>query len=307
LQRIRDLVTRVQPDVVHAHGYKADIYVYLALRRLSVPLVSTCHTWYDNDPVVTLYGAADRLILRKYTNVVAVSEEVRQRLLKAGVLDQKIRLIRNGIDVTSYEEATPCLPSELNSPDSLIVGLVGRLSTEKGVDLFLRAAAIVLRKFPTAKFTVVGEGPDSASLKALIHELGIEANAFLLGRRENMPGIYASFDLMVSASRQEGLPMAILEGMASGLPLIATSVGQVPDVVVDGQSGVLVPPKDIDALAAAIISLLEDPSRRRLLGVAARKRIKENFSADRMAADYMSLYKNAASQIEAPHQAIGVR
>jgi glycosyltransferase involved in cell wall biosynthesis len=101
---------------------------------------------------------------------------------------------------------------------------------------------------------------------------------------------------MVSASRQEGLPMAILEGMASGLPLIATSVGDVPTMVLDGRTGVMVPPEDTAVLASAILTLLRDPAQRKRLGAAARKLIEDEFSADRMTADYLRVYEKAASR-----------
>src|ERR1019366_7310496 len=106
---IRDLSLQTGADVVHAHGFKADIYVYLALRGRGVPFVSTCHTWYDNDLLVTLYGKLDRLVLRGFPRVVAVSDEVRQRLLKAGVRVDRIRMVRNGIDLRPFDGAVPSL------------------------------------------------------------------------------------------------------------------------------------------------------------------------------------------------------
>jgi glycosyltransferase involved in cell wall biosynthesis len=135
---IRELAARTGADVVHAHGYKADIYVYLALRRLGIPLVSTCHTWYDNDFMVSLYGKADRFVLRKYSRIVAVSDEVKQRLFKAGVRGEKIRLVRNGIDLRPFDGAVPELREDSTPDRKLIVGLIGRLSWEKGIDIFLQ-------------------------------------------------------------------------------------------------------------------------------------------------------------------------
>jgi glycosyltransferase involved in cell wall biosynthesis len=290
---IRELAARTGADVVHAHGYKADIYVYLALRRLGIPLVSTCHTWYDNSLLVSLYGKADRFVLRKYARIVAVSDEVRQRLLKAGVRGEKIRLVRNGIDLRPFENAGPALRDDLTSDRTLVVGLIGRLAWEKGVDIFLHAAARVLVEFPGAKFVVVGEGPDKDKLERLVDELNIRESVSILGRRDDMPSVYASLDVMVSSSRQEGLPMAILEGMASRLPLVATAVGEVPTVVLDGCTGVLVPAEDTDLLSAGIVELLRDPEKRTRLGAAARQRIEEEYSAERMTADYLRVYGEA--------------
>ena len=125
------------------------------------------------------------------------------------------------------------------------------------------AAAKVLVELPSTKFVVVGEGPDRDKLESLIDELKIRKSVSMLGRRDDMPSVYASLDIMVSASRQEGLPMAILEGMASSLPLVATAVGEVPTVVLDGHTGVLVPPEDASLLASAIVKLLRDSDRAR--------------------------------------------
>jgi glycosyltransferase involved in cell wall biosynthesis len=290
---IRDLVAKTKPDIVHAHGYKADIYVYFALRNPSTALVSTCHTWYDNNLALTLYGVADRFALKSYAAIVAVSEEVRQRLVKAGVRKDRIHMVRNGIDLRPFTNAQPVLRNDTSS-DVPIVGLIGRLSVEKGVDIFLRAAAQVAAVLPATKFIVVGEGADRSKLESLIDELDIRKHVSMLGQRDDMPSIYASLDMMVSSSRHEGLPMAILEGMASSLPIIATPVGDVPTVVMDGRTGLMVPADDPALLASSIIALLQNPDRRKLLGTTARKLIEDEFSAERMTADYLRVYHEAS-------------
>jgi glycosyltransferase involved in cell wall biosynthesis len=295
LATIRELAVRTGADIVHAHGYKADIYVYLALRAQHIPLVSTCHNWIDRDLSVSLYGALDRFVLRNYMRVVAVSNEVKHRLLKAGVREEEIRLIRNGIDLRLFDNAHPILRSDSTADHPLMVGLVGRLSKEKGVDIFIRAAAHVLVKLPRARFLVIGEGPDRERLELLIDELQIRESLQILGHRDDMPSIYASLDLMVSSSRQEGLPMAILEGMANRLPLVATAVGEVPTIVLDGQTGVLVPAESVEALSEGILDLLRDPAKRTRFGMAARQLIEEEFSAERMTADYLRVYEEAVA------------
>ena len=123
--------------------------------------------------------------------------------------------------------------------------------------------------------------------------MNIRESVNLLGRREDMTSLYASLDVMVSSSRQEGLPLAVLEGMASGLALVATAVGEVPKVVVDGRTGLLVPAQDVGSLAAGILELLHNPEKRKRLGGAARQLIEEEYSAARMAADYLRVYQEA--------------
>ncbi len=296
---IRSLAQQTQADVVHAHGYKADIYTFLALRNTRTPLVSTCHTWYDNNALLRLYGALDRRTLRSYAAVIAVSEEVRQRLLAARVPSHRVSLIRNGIDLSPFDR--PRAAESDTRP--LTVGLVGRLSQEKGIDLFLRAAARVLTHLPSTQFLIAGDGPDRPTLQSLIDDLGIGANATLLGRTEDMPAFYASLDLMVSSSRQEGLPIALLEGMASRLPIVATSVGAVPALISHQQTGLLVPAENIDALSSAILTLLQHPDLRLQYGTAAQHLIAQQFSAQRMTSDYLGVYQAVLHERHPDHRA----
>jgi glycosyltransferase involved in cell wall biosynthesis len=293
ISRIRELTVQTGADIVHCHGYKADIYAFLALGSTGIPLVSTCHTWYDNDLRVYLYGVLDRFVLRKYARVIAVSEEVRQRLLRSRTARERITVIRNGIDLIRFNAAALLSHTDRVRQDSIVVGLVGRLSREKGVDIFLRAASIVLADYPNTMFVVAGDGPDRSELERLIDSLGIASKVSLLGRRDDMPSVYRSFDVMVSSSRKEGLPVVILEGMATGLPVVATRVGEVPNLIQDGETGLLVQPNAPRALAEAIVKLLVNEEHRNRLGCTAKKLIEREFSAERMAAEYIRVYKDA--------------
>ncbi len=290
--RIQDLVRTTGADVVHAHGYKADVYAYWALRRSGTALVSTCHNWLDNSLALRLYGALDRHLLRSFHRIVAVSAGIRNRLLEDGVREDKIQLIHNGVDMGPFASIERSSPAQ-SSAGPLKVGVAARLSPEKGVDVFLRGAALVHQKMPEAHFLVGGDGPDRAALQALIDELQLGSSATLLGRQEHMPAFYAGLDLAVLPSRVEGLPMALLEAMASGLPVVATAVGEIPQVLRHGRTGLVVKPEDPSALAEAMIELLSDAPRRLAMGTEARFRVAESFSGDRMTADYLNVYKQA--------------
>lgn len=282
---IRELARRLEADVVHAHGYKADVYGYLAMRGTGTPIVSTCHNWIDETTAVRLYGALDRRVLRQFAGVVAVSAAVRDRLIGSGVPAGRVRLIANGVDLRRFA-VTRSLPKD----GPLRVGLVARLSPEKGVDLFLRAAAEVLQELPRATFVVAGEGLERATLERLIATLGLYHAVQLAGRQEDMPGFYRELDLLVSSSRAEGMPVALLEGMAAGLPVVATDVGEVPKLIQAG-TGTLVTVEDAPALAAAMLALLRDPERRKQCGQASRSLIQERYSAEHMVAQYLELYR----------------
>ncbi len=290
---IRRMTERLEVDIVHAHGYKADIYAYLAFRGNRRPaLVSTCHTWYDNDLAVGIYGAIDRRVLRHFDEVVAVSAEVQTRLLRAGVSAEKVRLIRNGVSLPppAVDEGPK---TGAGVVEDLRVGLVGRLAPEKGVDIFLEAVSRLAPNYPKVEFVVAGDGPERAELAALLDKLNLHDHATLLGQQTDMPAFYRSLDVMVSASRQEGLPMALLEGMAHSLPIVATAVGEVPQVVVNGGTGFLVEPGSPEALARSIETLLHNEGLRERFGQAGRQRVLEVFSAQRMTADYVAVYRRA--------------
>jgi glycosyltransferase involved in cell wall biosynthesis len=290
LQAIRDAVKEHGIDVLHAHGYKADLYAWAALRGRGVPILSTCHNWIDSDVAVRIYGALDRWVLKRYARVVAVSAEVEERLRNSGVRPANIRRIRNGIDLRSFASAA-AKRTEQPVDGTLRVGLVGRLSLEKGVDIFVEAAAIVARSFPEARFVVIGEGPERAALEQQIRTLGMEHSLQLAGHKSAMAEVYAGLDLLVSASRMEGLPIALLEGMASGLPVVATAVGDVPQVVRPEETGLLVPPADAPALAAAMQDLIADSARRLAMGRGARCLVEREYSAERMTEEYRTVYR----------------
>jgi glycosyltransferase involved in cell wall biosynthesis len=296
---IRTLAASTNADLIHAHGYKADVYAYLAMRGLPMPLVSTCHTWYDDNRLVWLYGVIDRRVLRRYNSIVAVSEDVRQRLLGSGVAADRIHFIRNGIDLRPFTTATPSL-RHLFSPGELLIGWVGRLTYDKGPDIFLRAIAHLRPDFPDARFILVGEGPYRPEVERLIAELALSDAVHLLGQRSDMPAIYASCDLMVSSSRQEGLPMAILEGMAAGLPWIATSVGAVPLAIRDEVNGLLIAPDNSEVLANTMTRMMKSPEERFRMGAAASRLIESDFSAERMAGDYLGVYSAAKRENKGP-------
>ena len=293
--RVRRLAATLSADLLHAHGYKADVYGWAAFRRAGPAMVSTCHTWYDNDLALKLYGKLDRLALRRFAGVVAVSPEVKQQLLQAGVPAERVRMIRNGVSLDGLTILAPEHRRE-QAGRSLRVGLVGRLAPEKGIDLFLRAVAEVREEFSGVQFVVAGDGPERTGLAALQEQLGLAGAVQFLGQQSDMGAFYQSLDVLVSASRQEGLPVALLEGMASGLPVIATTVGAVPEVVQHGRTGILVTPESPGELAEAIRTLLRDAALRRSLGEAGVQRVAEEFSAQRMMQEYLALYQQVLAR-----------
>ena len=286
--RLRRLVRTLQIDVVHSHGYKANIYAGWALRQSDAALAATCHNWIDNSLLLRMYGRLDRWILRRFERVAAVSQAVRERLLSSGLKPEQVQIIRNGIALP-HDSLSRSVPTDR----PMTIGLVGRLSPEKGIDIFIKATESVLRQHPSVRVLIAGDGPERESLQSLIQELKLENHVSLVGRCEDMTGFYNSLDLLVISSHTEGLPMALLEAMAYGLPVVATRVGDVPSVVEEGKTGKLVQPGDPAVLANAIIDLLSDGGLRRSMGITARERVAAEFSASAMAQRYVQLYRDA--------------
>lgn len=295
VKTIRSLVSRTGADVLHTHGYKADVYGYFAIRKGLVPLVATCHNWCDTDLATRVYGKLDRFCLRHFAAVAAVSADVKRRLESAGLKPEKVPVIHNGIDCTPFVTEDRTRPQASKSNEALVVGFAGRLSSEKGIDLFLLAAEGILKWLPDTRFFIAGDGPERGTTEQTLGGKHLGQHITLLGRCEDMASFYSSLDVLLSSSRTEGLPMALMEAMASGVPVVATDVGDVAAIVKDGQTGVLVPQGDVPAMQEAVVALLRDVERRKALGEAGREWIGQQFSASRMAEAYMAFYQRVLS------------
>jgi glycosyltransferase involved in cell wall biosynthesis len=223
----------------------------------------------------------DRQILRYYPAVVAVSGDVSTRLQRSGVPAERITLIPNGVSLDLFEKRGDgrLLREELGlPPESAVVAVIGRLSAEKGQALLLGAARQLVRDFPEVRFLLVGDGPLRGRLEQLTEELGLASRVLFTGTRDDVHRIFSLSDCLVIPSLREGLPMVLLEAMASQTPVVATTVGDIPSVVEHGVSGLLVAPSDVPSLAEAIRTILRDPARARTLAEAGRARVSESYS-----------------------------
>jgi glycosyltransferase involved in cell wall biosynthesis len=290
--RIRKLLAERNVDVLHAHGYKADVYGYLAARRDRLGLLSTCHNWPNKLLIMRAYAALDRIVLRRFNQIATVSVPVAEILRRSGLPSAKIATIPNGVDLDRFRAACPTLRDEIGGA-SRIVGLVGRLVDGKGGALLLHAAVSVLATFPQTKFVFIGDGPLRAEWEALANRLGIRRSVVFTGTRNDMPEVYASLDVVVLPSVDEGTPMSVLEAMAAGRPVVASRVGGVPDLIVPGVTGLLIDSGDSEALSTAIVQLLEDPALAHRLGENGRLQVARRFSSRAMAKSYIALYKRA--------------
>lgn len=296
VKRIQSIVQDHDMDVLHAHGYKTDVYGYAAARGSRAALVSTCHAWQGTERRMYAYAVMDRLILRMFDRVAGVCDPISAKLISSGVKPSKIATIFNGIDVSRFLNAKPLAREAMGGTERQVVGMVARLAPEKGGDVLLKAAPGVLAAFPNTNFALIGDGPARDAWEGLARRLGIRERVIFMGVRSDMPEIYASVDLLVLPSFNEGLPMCLLEAMAAGRPVIATPTGSVSKLVIPGRTGVLVPQGDVAVLAAAIQDLLGDPVKARQLGANGQLHVTNFFSPDSMARSYVQLYEAAIAE-----------
>jgi glycosyltransferase involved in cell wall biosynthesis len=294
VRAIRALVKKNETDLIHTHGYKADLYVYAAqMKSLPAALVATCHNWPGRSVAMRSYAMLDRWALRRFDRVAAVSEVVARTLLASGIKESQVAYIANGVPIPE-RKAQPSLALEINKGKRVLIGTVARLSSEKGLNFFLDAARQLTTQFPETLFVIVGEGPERAALEQQVKALGLEENVIFAGARSDLAGVYASLDVFLMTSLNEGMPLALLEAMAAGVPVVATRVGAIPSLIPDASKGSLIEPGSAAAIVQGITPLLSDGELRRKVGENAREHVREKFSAGRMAERYLQLYAEAA-------------
>lgn len=296
LQEIRRYIREQAIDIIHAHGYKADLYGYAAARREKKPIVATCHNWRDVGRALSIYNRLDRQVLKRFDGIAAVSETVAEKLRQSGVPPSRIQVIANGIDVRPFEEHFVSAVSASPAGLGPVIGVVARLDLQKGFEFLFHAVRELAATNPGLQVMIVGDGPDRGAIEKMIVDLGLESRVTLAGERSDMPAIYAAMDIFVLPSLNEGLPMTVLEAMAASRPVIATRVGAIPSVIADGRTGLLVEPRDGAGLASAIARLTADPDLRSRLAREARLSVMQNYTADIMARKYADLYDRAIAK-----------
>jgi glycosyltransferase involved in cell wall biosynthesis len=298
IDAIRRSIERYDISLIQSHGYKTDVYGYLAARKSGLPILATSHLWTRRTTSLRLYAYIDQLILRRFNHVVAVSDEIAKEIRAAGVSPEKISVIDNGIDVDAFRSTSSEIGSEFRESEMRVVGAVGRLVIQKGFDYLLRAIPRILERFPSTKFLIAGEGTERSRLEILACELNISGQVQFLGARGDMPSVYAFFDVFILSSVDEGMPIALIEAMAAAKAVVATRVAAVPKLVIHGQTGLLVEPKNPEALSEAVCLLLENSALRERFGSAARTRIENHFSSKVMAERYLKLYRQLQNNHE---------
>ena len=287
-------------NVVHTHNTAPQVFGGLAARIAGVPAVVNTRHGAGGTGVNHVREGVFRLSQVLADRVVFVCDGARRQHVARDVVPaEKALTIYNGVPLESYAVALePGARREMLDqlecdPGCRVVGLVARLEPIKDVPTLVRAAASVLRRAPETRFLVIGGGSQEPQLRRLIRELGLEGAISLLGDRRDVGRLLALLDLFVLSSINEGMPLTLIEAMSAAVPIVATRVGGIPEVVVHDETGLLVPPRSPDALAAAMLELLRDPERARSMGLRGRERAQQLFRVESMAAAYEAVYEAA--------------
>jgi len=290
--QFKRLLRQEQVDLIHAHEFDANVQGAFVAAVSGIPVVATVHgkNYYWERLRRRL---AYRWVSRRAT-MVAVSEDLKKFIVeKVGISTSRVKVLYNGVDVLRQctpTEVVECR-KELGLPeDHQIVGVVGNLYPVKGHQYLIEAIPAVLRKCPKTSFVFAGRGQLESELKAQVYRLGVEKRVHFLGLRQDIPRILAMLDLFVLPSLSEGLSMAILEAMIAGKPVVATQVGGNPELVLHGETGFLVPPRDSQTLASRLVTLLTNRRQAAQFAEKSKCRAEGQFSLRTMVCAYQSLY-----------------
>lgn len=285
-------------DLVHTHVMRPDILGGIAA-RLSPRRPAVLSTKHNMAYVrgQTAWRARNLVYwptMRASTHIVTVTEALRQQAItRLHLRPDRVTTIYNGIDADHFyqPDAREATRADLGiEPDAFVMTYTGRLIGGKGIEDLLRATARLAPHHPEARALIVGAGVLDAPLKQLAGELGITDQTVFSGFRRDIPAVLAASDVFVLPSFSEGLPLSLLEAMAARKPVVASRVGGIPEVVVDGETGLLIEPGDVPGLAAALASLMDDPARSQRIGTQGQQHVQDHFSVDRMVAQYQALY-----------------
>ena len=282
-----------RPHIIETHHVKSHCLLALSGLWRHYSWVAFHHGYTQTDAKVRAYNQVDRWSLRHATHVVTTNQPFAEMLVSRGIPRSRVSVLHNGVrDLPLVPVGVTALREELDlRHGERVIVTVGRLSHEKGQSDLIRAFSSVRER---ARLVIVGDGPDRPSLERFTRTLGLERSVIFAGMRTNVAPFYAMADVFVLPSLSEGSPNALLEAMACSLPIVATRVGGVPEIVSDGTTALLVPPRQPLAMAGAIARLLDDSGLGAQLGAAARRRVLIDYTPEQRTATLSRLYATLA-------------
>ena len=307
LSGFKNLVAYIRthkPDVIHTQLEASDVFGTLAAKLLRIPSISTVHTLDVPSKKRRTYwrNLVRWIILRVLSRrVIAVSKITRQLYIELGVHKEKLITLYNGIDLslfTTNETKSARKKDILHLPSgSIVITTVAVLREPKGIQFMLMALPDILKVIPNAFYVIVGDGGYRESLERLAKTLGIQDRVAFLGHRTDVPAILSASDLFVFPTLQDALPTVLFEAMAAGLPIVASEVGGVPEILQNEQTGILIPPADPSRLVDACLRLLRDEELSDRIRISARKIVKERFNIRKQAESLSNLYSQVVLEL----------
>lgn len=304
--RLYRFLRRYNIHIMHTHTINSNFYGRISAKLAGVSVVTTTHSYMIDElsglestsQSAMLFFQLDKLMSSWSDKFIAVSLGIKKRLIGQGIASDKVEFIPHGINIASTNEYIHIseLKGELGIRNSsTVVAIVGRLVPVKNHRMFLRAVGKVLKERDRVQFLVVGDGILKEELEGLCRELRIQNNVLFTGWRNDMDAIYKILDILVLCSATESQGLVLLEAMAHGKPVIATDVDEVGKTVIDGISGILIPPDDVDQLAKSMQRLIDEPSLRKRLGESSRVLVEREFSVCSMIERISGVYSNCYS------------
>jgi glycosyltransferase involved in cell wall biosynthesis len=300
VRSLRTLVRERGVDIVHAHDYKTDLLALVLGRLEHVVPLTTVHGWTgQTTPERWLYYPGDKLLLRAFPRLIAVSSQIRDELIRTGTPAGAIRVVLNGIDPALFRRQRELEESARQqvgvSREHVVIGGVGRLEPQKRFDVLLRAFARASHDKPGWRLLIAGEGSCRADLESLVRDLGLSGRARLLGQVRDVVSLHHALDLFVQSSDYEGTSNAVLEAMALETPTVATNVGGTAELIEDGVHGRIVPPDDVAALGRTMLEVGENRDFATRISRAARERVIETLSFSRRTRRVEAIYEELAT------------
>lgn len=295
-RRLRDFIRAGDVSIIHTHDFKSNFYGVWATANTGVKRVATAHGSTRDSLAKKAYLFFDeRLVYRFFHRIIAVSHDLHDRLAALTGAGKKLTVIPNGLDPELLGLSSGSGDAALDLPfksGAKTFSVVGRLFRDKGQAVFIRAFSLIADEFPDAAAIIAGDGPDRESLEALISLLGLKKRVHCCGVRKDIRTVYEATDFLVIPSFTEGLPYVLLEAMALGIPVLATSVGDIPKIIRDGATGCLVSPGDARAMADRMKDLMKKPAMAMAMAQAGKQFVDETCSARVMARRTEDLYRS---------------
>lgn len=284
------LLRRERVDVLHAHKFRSNVWAAVLGAITRVPVVIAHeHGWKHPSRLVRFLNR--HVVARGCNEIIAVSRAERARMIELdGIAPERVSYMPNGIPAFVLSDNDP--RAELGIPaGSLVVGSVAQLRPEKAFELMIEAAGLIAPERDDVTFVIVGGGPQYEQLKSLVEASGLEKRVLMTGERQDIPDLVSSFDVAVCCSDREGAPLSVMEYMAAGIPVVASRVGGLPELIEDGVNGLLFERRDANGLAEALRRLFADAGLRKRLGAAGKELQQREYSLDAMVRKTEALYE----------------